>query len=183
MFPDEAAARDWFEETRWPDEVWCPHCSGIDTYATRSTRPAHRFRCRDCKRHFSAKADTVMGHSHLPYRTWAFAFYLAATNLKGVSSMKLGRDLGVTQKTAWMLAHKVRQGDRLGTHAFRVLQRVGDLAHSASGQPQRRRADFGRYLGTHTLGVLQRDASIFVKRVVSQAAPSTYRCLSKRVHV
>ena len=62
------------------------------------------------KRHLSAKTDTVMAHGHLAYRTWTFAFYLASTNLKGVSSKKLGRDLGVSQKTTWMLAHKIRQG-------------------------------------------------------------------------
>lgn len=110
MFPDEAAATAWFEKTRWPWERWCPHCSGLDTYRTRSPGRAHPFRCRDCGRHFSVKTGTVMAHSNLPLRKWAIAYYLASTNLKGVSSLKLGRDLGVTQRTAWMMMHKVRQG-------------------------------------------------------------------------
>lgn len=111
MFPDERAARDWFDRTRWPDgERWCPHCGGIDTYRTKSPGRVHTFRCRDCDMHFSVKTGTVMAHSNLPLRPWAIAFYLASTNIKGVASTRLARDLGVTQKTAWMLMHKVRQG-------------------------------------------------------------------------
>ena len=68
-------------------------------------------RCRDCpdKRFFSLKTGTVMEGSKLGFRTWAIAVYLVTTNLKGVSSMKLHRDLGVTQKTAWHLAHRIRK--------------------------------------------------------------------------
>ena len=68
-------------------------------------------RCRDCpdKRMFSLKTGTVMEGSKLGYRTWAIAIYLVTTNLKGVSSMKLHRDLGVTQRTAWHLAHRIRK--------------------------------------------------------------------------
>ena len=68
-------------------------------------------RCWDCpgKREFSLKVGTVMEGSHLPYRKWAIATYLIITNLKGVSSMKLHRDLGITQKTAWHLEHRIRK--------------------------------------------------------------------------
>ena len=74
------------------------------------------FRCRGkgCRKRFSVRTGTVMQSSRLGYQIWVIAMYLVATNLKGVSSMKLHRDLGVTQKTAWYLAHRIRscmQGD------------------------------------------------------------------------
>ena len=59
------------------------------------------YRCRGCDKHFSVKTGTVMESSKLGYQTWAIATYLLTTSLKGVSSMKLHRDLGITQKSAW----------------------------------------------------------------------------------
>ena len=108
-FPDEQAAREWFERVRWRDSRHCPRCRSDDTYAVKGGRP-QPYRCSDCKRYFSVRTRTVMAHSNLPLRKWAIGMYLMSTSLKGVSSMKLHRDLGITQKTAWMLAHKIRQG-------------------------------------------------------------------------
>ena len=110
MFPDEKSARDWFEKGRWPDGPYCPHCGSTNVQANiKHKTMTHR--CRDCdkKPMFSMKTGTIMEGSKLGYRTWAIAVYLVATNLKGVSSMKLHRDLGVTQKTAWHLAHRIRK--------------------------------------------------------------------------
>ncbi len=67
------------------------------------------YRCRDCRKHFSVKSHSVMQGSKLPLAKWAIAFYLYSTNLKGVSSMKLHRDLGITQKSAWHMAHRIRE--------------------------------------------------------------------------
>ena len=67
------------------------------------------FRCGDCHKDFSVKTGTAMEASKLPLTKWALAAYLMTTNLKGVSSMKLHRDLGVTQKTAWFMAHRIRE--------------------------------------------------------------------------
>ena len=67
------------------------------------------FRCRDCRKRFSVRTGTVMQSSKLGFQTWLVAMYLLTTSLKGVSLMKLHRDLGVTQKTAWHLAHRLRE--------------------------------------------------------------------------
>ena len=77
------------------------------TVPNKNPMPYH---CGDCRRYFSVKTGTVMEKSKLPLRKWVIAIYLMSTNLKGVSSMKLHRDLGVTQKTAWMMAQKIREG-------------------------------------------------------------------------
>ena len=98
----------WFMEQRWPDGVACPHCGSVNVAVVASRKP-QPFRCRDCRKHFSVKTGTVLQSSNISLDKWAIAFYLYMTNLKGVSSMKLHRDLGITQKSAWHMAHRIRE--------------------------------------------------------------------------
>lgn len=110
MFPDEAAARTWLENIRWPEgNRHCPHCGSLKTSAVKNETPMP-YHCGECREYFSVKTGTVMQSSKVALQKWVIAMYLMSTSLKGVSSMKLHRDLGVTQKTAWMLAQKIRQG-------------------------------------------------------------------------
>ena len=108
MFPDDDAAEAWFIERRWPDGPRCPHCDcgNVQDGAKHKTM---RFRCRGCRKRFSTRTGTVLADSNVGYRNWAVAIYLITTSLKGVSSMKLHRDLGVTQKTAWFMLHHIRE--------------------------------------------------------------------------
>ncbi len=107
-FPDDATAEQWFIDTRWPDGVHCPACDS-DNVQERKSRKPQPYRCRECRKDFSVKTGTLMQGSNLGYRVWALAFYLMSTGIKGTSSMKLHRDLGITQKTAWHLAHRIRE--------------------------------------------------------------------------
>lgn len=116
LFPNEEAAVQWFETVRWPDAVTgqesedrpCPRCGDCDTHVIKSGKPMP-YRCRGCKRYFSVRTGSVLECSRLPLRKWAYAMYLWMTSLKGVSSIKLHRDLGITQKSAWHLAHRLRE--------------------------------------------------------------------------
>ena len=108
LFPTEDAARFWFEDNRWPEGVRCPHCDSETVSPVTSQKPMP-WRCRSCRRHFSVRTGTVMAHSKITLQNWAFAVYLSATSLKGVSSVKLHRDLGISQKSAWFLAHRIRE--------------------------------------------------------------------------
>ncbi len=107
-FPNDAAAEEWFAGLRWPDGPRCPGCEGdnVQSGCAHKTMP---YRCRGCGRKFSVRTGTVMQASNLGYQTWAMAIYLLNTGLKGTSSMKLHRDLGITQKSAWHLAHRIRE--------------------------------------------------------------------------
>lgn len=107
MFPDEQSAVEWFEGLVWPTGRCCGHCGSTDT----KEAPKHKmpYWCRDCRSHFSVRTGTVVQSSRLPLRKWVWAIYIYVTNLKGVSSMKLHRDLDVTQKTAWYMLHRIRQ--------------------------------------------------------------------------
>ena len=108
MFPDNETAERWFESVRWPDGVACPKCGSCTVHARPSRRP-QPYHCPGCRQYFSVKTDSLMHSSPLGYQTWAIAIYMLATNIKGVSSMKLHRELGITQKSAWHLAHRIRE--------------------------------------------------------------------------
>lgn len=113
MFPDEETAVEWFESIHWKDGRYCPHCESHNTRKNED-KNAQPYRCNDCHKYFSCRMGTVMENSRIPVRKWVIAIYLMSTNLKGVASMKLHRDLGVTQKTAWMMAQKIREGWKEG---------------------------------------------------------------------
>ena len=116
MFPDNETAERWFTQTRWPDGPSCPYCGSVNfQFPIKHKSMTHRCRERECGKRFSVRSGTPMQASNLGYQVWAIAFYLLTTNLKGVSSMKLSRDLEITQKSAWHLAQRIRQGFSAGT--------------------------------------------------------------------
>ena len=117
-FPDDASAEAYFVEQRWPKGVACPHCgsTNVQSGTAHKTMP-YRCREKECAKRFSAKTGTVMEGSKLGFQVWMIATFLLSTNLKSVSSMKLHRDLEITQKSAWFLAHRLR----------RVLDRDGGM--------------------------------------------------------
>lgn len=109
MFPDNQTAEIWFEEQRWPDGRFCPHCGSVNTRQEKNRKPMP-YRCRDCRGHFSVKHGTVMQSSKLGLQKWAIALYMMTTGIKGTSSMKVYRELGIRQATAWFLMQRIREG-------------------------------------------------------------------------
>ena len=108
LFPDDETAERWVIRTRWPDGIACPRC-GSTSVATKTKHPTMPFRCRDCRRYFSPKTGTPMEASNLGYRVWAIALFVMTTGIKGTASMRMRRDLRITQKTSWHLAHRIRE--------------------------------------------------------------------------
>ena len=107
MFPDSGAAEQWFESRIWKNGRRCGRCGGDRTSPAK--HPKMPYWCTTCRKYFSVKFGTVMEQSKISYQNWAIATYLFATSLKGISSMKLHRDLGVTQKTAWFMVQRLRE--------------------------------------------------------------------------
>lgn len=108
MFPNDEAAEQWFVSERWPGGLRCAYCDG-ERVGAKGNHPTMPYHCSDCRKFFSVKTGTVMQSSKIGYRKWALAMYLMTTNVKGTSSMKLHRDINVTQKTAWHMAHRIRR--------------------------------------------------------------------------
>lgn len=105
-FPDEATAEAFFIEKRWGKEIACPYCQSRTIYKVAGSQP---FKCGGCRIKFTAKTKTIMDGSHIPIRKWLLAMYIMGTSRKGISSVQMAKHLGVTQKTAWYMAHRIRE--------------------------------------------------------------------------
>ena len=108
MFPTEEAATAWFESVIWSDGRYCGKCGSVNTREVPNAKPMPYW-CTDCRSYFSVRTGTPIARSNVPLRKWAIAIYLCLTSLKSVSSMKLKRDIGVSQPTAWFMLHRIRE--------------------------------------------------------------------------
>lgn len=109
LFTDETKANEWFVARRWPDGIRCAYCESERISNRKSKRKTPQYHCKDCGKNFTVKTNTIMHDSKLSLCDWGLAFYLHVTNLKGVSSMKLHRDLEIRQPSAWHMAHRIRE--------------------------------------------------------------------------
>lgn len=107
-FPNEEAARQFFEAKRWSSGVYCPHCGSFSVAECANQIPMP-YRCRDCRKHFSVRTGTVLTESKLPLNKWLMAIYMMTTARKGIPSTQMARELGITQKSAWFLAQRIRE--------------------------------------------------------------------------
>lgn len=118
-FHDEAAAFAFIEGIIWPQGPICPHCGGVERITAIKPNPEKRVRmglkkCGQCKGQFTVRMGTIFEESKLPMTKWLQAIFLMASSKKGVSAHQLHRTLEVTYKTAWFLAHRIREAMRSG---------------------------------------------------------------------
>src|SRR6202049_3593681 len=106
MFPDQETARVYLESRLWPNGVKCPVC-GLGERI--SARKEGFYRCNQCKEDFTVRTGTIFERSHVPLHKWVYAMYLLVTARKGISSMQLAKEIGITQKSAWFLLHRLRE--------------------------------------------------------------------------
>ncbi|MGD9850741.1 MAG: IS1595 family transposase [Nitrospirales bacterium] len=107
-FPGEESARLFFEYKRWADSPYCGHCGSVDVSEIKGHRPMP-YRCKACRKHFSVRTGTVLAESRLPLHKWLMAIYMMTTARKGVPSTQMAKELGITQKSAWFLAQRIRE--------------------------------------------------------------------------
>ncbi len=107
-YPDEAAARRFFEDSIWPGgKRCCSRCGSLRTF--RVSHPTMPYKCSDCRRYFSVRTGTVLESSNLPLRKWLVAIHLELEHPKGLSSPQVGKTIGVTQATSWHMGHRIRE--------------------------------------------------------------------------
>lgn len=108
MFPDENTAREYLESRLWPKGATCPTCASGERI---TPRKQGFYRCNQCQLDFTVRTGTIFERSHIPLHKWLYAMYLMVTARKGISSMQLAKEIGVTQKSAWFMLQRLRPVD------------------------------------------------------------------------
>lgn len=156
--PDEQAAIDHFTAIRWKNGAFCPYCGSTKVYHF-SNKRTHK--CGDCRQRFSIKVGTVFEDSKLPLRTWMMAVWYLSSHKKSIASTQLAKDIGVTQKTAWFMMHRLRHAAR--TRSFnRPLTGEVEADESFFGGKDKNRLVRDRKLRAKVvvMGVLERGGEL-----------------------
>lgn len=106
MFPNEKTARKYLEKRRWPKGTICPYCNEDENI---TPRKESFYRCNSCKKDFTVRTETIFERSHIPLHKWLYAMYLLMTSRKGISSLQISKEIGITQKSAWFMLHRIRE--------------------------------------------------------------------------
>ena len=106
LFPDKETARLYLESRLWPNGAKCPICASGDRITARKDG---YYRCNACSEDFTVRTGTIFERSHVPLHKWLYAMYLLVTARKGISSLQLSKEIGITQKSAWFVLQRIRE--------------------------------------------------------------------------
>lgn len=165
-FNNENVCWDYLEQLRWDGKVICPFCNSEKHYKFSNSRI---YKCSKCKKKFNAKVGTIFENTKIPLSKWFVSIYLATSHKKGISSLQLSRDIGVTQKTAWFILHRIRE--MLTSKAPYMLNSVVEIDEAyiqgkASNKHKNKRKNtipYGDQI--KILGMLQRDGKVYTELV------------------
>ena len=118
VLPDDNACRLFLEDLRWNGTPVCPHCGSVnESHYKLNTKGVFNglYKCKDCRERFTVTVGTMFEGSHVPLRKWFIAIYIFTAHKKGISSIQLGKDLGITQKSAWFVLSRLRNNFKPAT--------------------------------------------------------------------
>lgn len=127
-FPNEESAISFLERTRWPDGIMCAYCDSPNTIPTPSQQ---RHQCNVCCKQFSVRTNSVFENTRIPLHKWLHAIYLLQTVRKGISSIQLGKQVGISQQAAWFMLHRLREA--IDVQAIKISGIVEIDEHSSAG--------------------------------------------------
>ena len=167
----EEDCRVYLENVRWNGKPICPHCGSISENHYKLTQNGEfkgLYKCRDCGKRFTVRQGTMFEGSNLPLKKWFYAIYLFLSHKRGISSCQLAKDIGVTQKTAWFMLHRIRHNVRDDDADFNDMTQVDETY--VGGKTQRNRGGQGRSTKQKTpvMGLLS-DGKVYA-RVIKNAS-------------
>jgi transposase-like protein len=188
-FPDEEAARLYLESRLWPDGPVCPECKSKDRITARGGKYAEQngsgyYLCNNCVLAFTVRTGTIFERSKVPLHKWLYAMYLLVTARKGISSLQLAKEIGITQKSAWFVLHRLREA--CSTPAvMEKLRGIVELDECFIGgkeankhQHKKLRAGRGPVGKTAVLGMRERDG----RTILAPVTERTLQDVTEKIH-
>jgi transposase-like protein len=184
LFPDAESARLYLEARLWPNGVRCPICASGERIGVRK---GGYYRCNACAEDFTVRTGTVFERSHVPLHKWLYAMYLLVTARKGISSIQLSKEIGITQKSAWFVLHRLREacGDDLTK-----LQGIVEIdetyiggKEAAKHEGKKLKAGRGAVGKVAVLGMRERGGKTFAAPVDDVNMDTVHRAIHARVAV
>lgn len=173
-FPHEEAYRAYFEKIRFANGDYCPHCKHDKIMRFKDGK---RYRCAKCRKDFTIKTGTLFGESKITMHQWFIAIYLLTTRKKGISSIELAEQVGVTQKTAWFIDHRIRVSFK---QSEAKLLGVVEVDETYLGGRHNRKYGFKKKAAV--MGMTERGGKIRVFQIPDRQTHTVLKALTRNVH-
>jgi len=160
QFPDEESCKRFIAHEKWNGKPTCPKCNLDKIYELKKARMDYK--CASCKKMFSVKTGTIAEGSKLPLQTWLLAMYIMTTGRKGISSIQLAKTLGVTQKTAWFLANRIREACEKG---YGFLTKEVEIDETYIGGRKSHNGKRGVYGKQPIFGMIERGGKVIARPI------------------
>jgi len=186
-FTDDAVCRHWLESQRWDGVPVCAHCGHQGAYKLGDGK-TYKCSSKECHKKFTVTKGTVFENTNIPLNTWFAAVYLATAHKKGISSLQLSRDLGITQKTAWFMLHRIRKA--FTVNAPEMLENLvemdetyigGKAANKTNKQRKKLKEGTGYINKTPVFGILERNGNVIVQPVTEAKGETLMPIITQRV--